>query len=181
MDGIGRRTWWVRHAPTRDGAGRIVGWTDIGADLTDGDAVAATASKLPEDADWFCSSLARARETTIALRECCSTAAPMVASDLIREQNFGAWEGKSWDKIDANGFWDDPANNAAPGGESFADVVRRTEDFLDQLRSEDRQAPTIVVAHAGPIRAAAGLSKGLPAEAMLELPVDYLSVTEVML
>ena len=181
MDRLAKPSWWVRHAPTQDGAGRIVGWTNLSADLTNDEDVATAAAKLPEDAVWFCSSLARAQETAIALRDRRGVAAPLITSELVREQNFGAWEGRRWDEIDANGFWDDPANSAPPAGESFTDVVRRTSLFLDDLRAQTNARPAIVVTHAGPIRAAIGLSKGLSVDAMLDLPVDFLSVNEVAL
>ena len=179
MDRLEISTWWVRHAPVQDGAGQIAGWSDPSADLTDDGAISAAAAKLPKDARWYCSSLKRAQETATALRAFCATAGPLIASDLLREQNFGAWEGKRWDEIDAGAFWQDPANNSPPSGESFAVVVRRTQEFINDLPPRVSGAPAVVVTHAGPIRAAAGLASGQPVAAMLNWPVDFLSVTEV--
>ena len=182
MDSVGGiSSWWVRHASAQGTAGQILGWTDLSADLSNGETLASAAAKLPGEALWYCSSLVRAHETAVALRSRCRAAAPLVASDLIREQNFGAWEGRRWDDIDASEFWQDPANCSAPEGESFADVVNRTAAFLDDLRALQGHPPAVVVAHAGPIRAAVGLSNGQTAAAMLDLRVDYLSVTEIAL
>lgn len=76
-----------------------------------------------------------------------------------QELDFGDWEGRPWsslprDELDA---WSrDVAGYRMPGGESFLDLVDRTRGALAAL-----DAPHVIVAHAGTIRAALHLS-GMP-------------------
>jgi len=69
----------------------------------------------------------------------------------LRELDFGAWEGRAWadlPRAETDAWADDPEHRAPPGGETFAQLRARV---LAALAGRDG---TLVVTHAGPIRAA---------------------------
>jgi alpha-ribazole phosphatase len=69
-----------------------------------------------------------------------------------RELDFGHWDGSdpaNLSQSQMRAFWDDPVNCPPPGGEDWQAICARVEAALREL---DR--PTLVVTHAGAIRAA---------------------------
>lgn len=181
------RWWWIRHAPVAAPAGRLYGRSDVAADISDTDSLAALAAALPDRAVWLASPLQRATRTAEALlaaggrenTEC-------RAEPEFMEQDFGAWEGRGYDTIAAD-FWDDPAGNRPPGGESFVDLVARVAAAIGRWNGEARGRHIVAVAHAGVIRAALAHALapalapdhgGAAAEA-LRFAVDPLSLTRL--
>lgn len=167
---------WIRHAPT-DAAG-FCGWTDAPARL---DAHGATIDRLraalaesAADARLLSSDLSRAAQTAAALFPGRSIA-PRAA---FREQNFGDWEGMSYDALGAeHPFWTAPADAAPPNGERFRDVVDRVRAALAAPSPQART--TVAVAHAGAIRAALAVALDLPPAQALRFEIAPLSVTEL--
>ena len=72
-------------------------------------------------------------------------------------------------------FWQNPASNAPPGGESFGDQVRRVAEGLARLPAGD----VIVVAHSGTIRAALAIALAIAPAQALRFVVDPLSLTRI--
>lgn len=168
------RIWLVRHAPVAAPRG-IIHASDAPADLDDRRAFAALSSILPLGGQAFCSPSRRTRETAQALG---LDAAPLAA---FREQDFGAWTGQRHDDLAATqgeayrAFWDAPAGNAPPGGESFVDQVRRVAEGLAGLPEGD----AIVVAHSGTVRAALAVALEIAPDKALRFVVDPLSLTRI--
>ena len=104
----------------------------------------------------------------------------------LREVNLGEWDGRRWDEImrsDAARYehW---TNNwvitEAPGGESFADVVRRTGAWLSSLLgSTGDEDIVLAVAHAGSIRAVLCHALGLPPARAGALRIDHAHAARV--
>jgi broad specificity phosphatase PhoE len=98
----------------------------------------------------------------------------------LREVDLGQWDGKRWEEVmgsDAARYehW---ANNwviqEAPGGESFADVIRRTGAWLSSLlASTGHDDIVLAVAHAGSIRALLCHALGLPPARACALTIDH--------
>ncbi len=86
------------------------------------------------------SPLFRARETA----EIIARGASIEADPRLREMDYGAWEGRTYDQIDEvdEAFRRDwelaPDRLACPGGESGDDVARRVRAFLDDLLDDHR-------------------------------------------
>ncbi len=174
------RWWWVRHAPTADAAGRLVGRLDHEADLGDTEAIAALARTLPAGAAWITSPLARARATAAALgRE-----DGMLEPDF-REQDFGTWEGALYSQLEAEGgepwrdFWADPGHRAPPDGESFAAVMSRVAVAVARHSQAPRDGDIVCVCHAGVIRAALAQALDLDPSKALSFAVGALSCTRI--
>ena len=174
------RWWWLRHAPIAGPDGRIHGLDDVPCRGLGAAEKAALADALPSDAVWMASHLARARDTAEAI----SGQQPRIEEDLA-EQHFGRWQGMTWDEVrDRDGdawrdFWEDPAANAAPGGESFAEAARRVAAAVDRLTGENAGRDIVAVAHAGTIRAAIAQALGQGHGAALQFAIDPLSLTRI--
>lgn len=88
----------------------------------------------------FTSPLFRARETAAIL----APKASIEADPRLREMDYGAWEGRTYDQIaEADGAfrgeWERaPDVLACPGGECGNDVAERVRDFLGDLLDEHR-------------------------------------------
>jgi probable phosphoglycerate mutase len=86
------------------------------------------------------------------------------------EVDFGDWEGLAVPEVDSRWpgqlrrWYEDPTV-AAPGGESMTAVGRRVEAGLAGLLEAGTARTVVVVSHAMAIRAAVGVSLGVPAHA----------------
>ncbi len=177
------RWWWVRHAPVIDAGGMIYGSSDIDCDVSDTAHFQSLAEALPEGAVWFTSHLTRAKKTAQAIAEAGLVfPEPAVEKDL-GEQNFGDWQGMSWDKMREadpeayDVFWSDPARNRPPGGESFADQIARTGAVIDRLGERHKGREIVAVVHGGTIRAALSVALKLEPEQGMAISLDTLSIS----
>jgi alpha-ribazole phosphatase len=104
----------------------------------------------------FASDLQRAHETAriIAAQQACE----IRLDARLREINFGAWEGLTYDEIKHN----DPAvlaareadifTTAAPDGETLNQLTTRVESVLNDLHTQYAAQTTLMVAHGGPLQ-----------------------------
>ncbi len=159
------KLWLVRHAQVLAAAGTCYGAMDVpvDADATRASA-AALAEALPPGLRVSTSPLQRCEQLTQALQG--------LRPDLIintdarlREMDFGDWEGRRWDTI-AQGEFDawthDFAGHAVGGhGETVRAVMERVGQAFDELRKNDADADAVWITHAGIIRAAQLLARGV--------------------
>lgn len=143
----------IRHAPPLT-EGRLAGRRDVAADCGDRAAFARLRLRLPQDTQTLCS----------PARRCLQTAATLglaaVPDDALWEQDYGAWEGLLYEELPDIGRCD-PTTLAAHrprNGESFDDMAARVLPLLKAL-SQD----TVIVAHAGTVRAGLSLVVGAAA------------------
>lgn len=184
------RLWWVRHAPVPHG-GRIYGQSDLSCDCSDTRLFTGLAEKLPRGAVWVTSNLRRTHETAAAIvraglpgPEPIPGPGAIVLADLA-EQNFGEWQGLTYDELqqsregDFHRFWHAPAHQAPPAGESFVAVIERVSRAILGLVGEFPGRDIIAVAHGGTIRAALALALDLEPEASLAFTVENCSLTRI--
>jgi len=180
------RWWLVRHAPVDPAMkGRLYGQMDIECDVSDAASFAALAAGLPHDARFLVSPLGRTRKTAQAIRDAGHPNGNHDEDPAFLEQGFGDWQGLTWNEMQARDpdqyvtFWEAPADNAPPGGESCADLAHRVgagiEAWSEQLAGHD----VVLVGHAGTVRGALAHALGLSAERSLALSVETLSVTRL--
>jgi alpha-ribazole phosphatase len=181
------RWWWVRHAPVPDG-GRIYGQSDLDCDCSDAPVFASLARELPREAVWVTSHLARTTQTASAIRaamEPDASTAGLIQIPALAEQHLGDWQGTDRKAFFAqralarHPFWFGPANERAPNGESFEDLMARVGGAVETLSAEHRGRDIIAVAHGGTIRAALALALGLSADAVLAFVIENCSVTRI--
>ncbi|MBU2958734.1 histidine phosphatase family protein [Paracoccus sp. 1_MG-2023] len=157
----------IRHAPPLHG-GRLAGRRDVDADCTDAPAFAAMkrllARRMP-DAQAVASPALRCVRTASALN------LPHRTDPALWEQDYGAWEGMLFADLPDIGQLAPPdlARHRPEGGESFDDMCARVQPALMAFDTD-----TVVVAHAGTVRAALALVAG---PAALSFQVAPLSLT----
>jgi alpha-ribazole phosphatase len=168
------RFWLIRHAPVARPSG-VVHDDNAPADTRDVAAIAALRSLLPQGAVAFVSPARRTMETAIAL----GLAATPEPS--FREQDFGSWMGRRHAQLaQAFGheyakFWQSPAENVVPGGESFVNQISRVRERLATLPDGD----VVLVIHSGTIRAVLAAALELAPNNALGFVIDPLSLTRV--
>jgi len=166
--------WLIRHAAVDGPAGTI--WPpDAPANLGDRGSFDRLRVYLPSEAKVYASPARRAVDTAKALG-----LDPVLKPELA-EQDFGDWTGHRHDDLATAGgaayaeFWRDPARSIPPGGESFADQIKRVRLGLDQIDP----GSAILVAHSGTIRAALGVSLEVEPGSALRFVIDPLSLTRI--
>lgn len=176
------RDWfWIRHGPTH--AKCMVGWLDLPADLSDTAAMTRLSAALPE-APVVSSDLTRAVTTADAVQ---GARARLPHEQGLREMNFGAWDGLTFDQAQARDperlftFWDQPGAVQAPDGESWDDLTNRVNDVVDRLDATLPPGPIIAVAHFGVIVTQVQRALGISAYAAFGHKIDNLSLTHLRL
>jgi alpha-ribazole phosphatase len=172
--GLETNLWLIRHAPV-DGPRGVIHAPDAPADLGDAAAFAGLKAKLPQNALAVCSPARRTRETARTL------GLDAVENAAFREQDFGAWTGRRHNDLTAelgdayHEFWQSPASNRPPGGESFVDQIDRARAGLAQLPAGD----AVLVVHSGTIRAVLAIALDLKPDSALRFVIDPLSLTRI--
>ena len=149
----------LRHGPTDwSQSGRLQGHAD--RPLSDQGRRQVSGWRLPADLDswrWFCSPLARARQTAALLGH--PDAEPQ---DSLIEMDWGDWEGRSLAALrreDPKGMAEAEGRGLdlrPPGGESPRDLQRRLQPWLVSLAG--RRQDSVAVCHKGVIRALVSLA-----------------------
>jgi broad specificity phosphatase PhoE len=168
----------VRHCePEEDARGRCYGSLDVGLSGAGMRNALELATRLDGyDAVWTSPRL-RARQTAAAL------VAPAHVDDDLRELDFGAFEGRTFDEIAASepelyrAWMETPTQVRFPGGESYADLKRRAVRSLERIWAEHDVA--VVVTHGGVIRAGLATWLDMPDEAIFRIDVRYGGITVV--
>ena len=149
------KIYLVRHGETDwNQAGRLQGQTDIALNAQGLEQAREAAERLKEVPFEiaFCSPLIRAKrtaETIIGDRKITLT-----TDERLRELNFGPWEGVDIRSIKdaASQPFTNPGSYIPPvGAESFAQLYKRSGEFVDQvlLPLEGTYETVLVVAHGG--------------------------------
>lgn len=166
------RLWWVRHGPTH--VRRMVGWTDVPADLSNTARLQALRTALP-DAPVISSDLLRARQTAAVLDR------PLLPeSAALREFHFGDWENRAFDDIEdpaLRRYFETPGAQRAPNGESWNDVTARVSAEVERLCAP--HSDVILVAHMGPILTQWARATGLSPYETLSQKIVPLSITRI--
>jgi alpha-ribazole phosphatase len=188
QDGFVRtRWWWIRHAPVIVDDGRIYGQSDLPCDCGDARVFSSLAALLPDNAVWLTSHLARTHQTARAIFAAAGVAAapePVQDRDLA-EQHLGDWQGldrRSFlmnRKQEPDSFWYATANERAPNGESFVDLMERVGAAIARATQKHQGRDIVAVAHGGTIRAAIAIALGLPPRSGFAFMIDNCSLTRL--
>lgn len=155
----------LRHAPALTG-GLVTGRREVDADCSDRAALASMTARIGRPAHVWCSPARRCLQTAKALG-----LSPDRVLPALLEQDQGLWEGRPLADLPDLGPLPPEAlaHHCPEGGESFLDMAARVRPALVE-------APpgTLIVAHAGTVRAALALVVGARA---LSFAVAPLSLT----
>ena len=115
------------------------------------------------------SDLERCRASAQVMAETFSL--PLSTDCRWRELNFGEWEGLAPTEVPQKvlgSFWADPDANPPPRGERWSDLRKRVGEAIDELSGD-----TLVVTHAGAMRAALSVLTGLDHRGVWALDLPY--------
>lgn len=141
---------FLRHASTIAGADICYGQTDIGLGSRAEAEMEAAIRAVGRVCAIRASDLSRCR--VLAQRFADRDGVDAVYDQRLREYHFGDWEGRRWADIpraESEPWTADLWGAAPPGGETFAALHARVAEALAEI-----PRGTLVVAHAGVIRAA---------------------------
>lgn len=153
-------------------AGRLLGHSDVG--ITDaGIAACRAAAAACRFARVVSSDLQRATR-------CARAISPDIRTDARwRELDFGAWDGHDPAMLDRDAlaaFWADPDGCPPPDGERWSALVARVGAAL-----ADVEGDTLVVTHAGAIRAALAHRCGFDARQVWAFDLPYAATVTLRL
>jgi len=180
------RWWWVRHAPVHVDEGRIYGQRDLPCDCSDAPVFASLATLLPQDAIWVTSHLSRTVQTAQAIQAAGHFASPEIHQDKdFAEQHLGDWQGLDRQSFllgrqqEPDSFWYAAADERAPNGESFVDVVERVSTGVARVNRAHPGKDIIAVAHGGTIRAALVIALRVPPRSGFAFTIDNCALTRL--
>lgn len=107
----------------------------------------------------------------------------VLRAPLMRELNFGLWEGMTYDEImqkwaqEYRDWQADPYNKTPPEGESLSDLCERVSEFLKEAANKHPDGRILVVSHAGPIRAILSVLLNLRQDFFWKFKISNTSVT----
>ena len=139
----------LRHGEPQ-GAGRLIGRTDAPPTVAGITACVDQVRDLGPEV-LIASDLSRARLAGEAIS--LAAGVPLSIDPRWRELDFGAWDGLAPEDVEGAAlarFWDDPEIHAPPEGECWSALVHRVSSAMSDLSAR----PTLIVTHAGAMRAA---------------------------
>ena len=104
----------------------------------------------------YASDLTRAMETAAPLAE--RFGLPVIPDPQLRELNFGAWEGRNFNDVNAENpdamknFYNDPEQANIPDSENFTDFQRRVAGRVREIAAQERGKRIVIVSHGASIR-----------------------------
>lgn len=146
----------IRHAPSHP-PGRLYGRTDVAADVTNGQEIAAVQQAAGAVTRWISSPAVRCRQTLAAIW---GDNTPATEDPRYWEQDFGEWDGLAYGEVPDIGALapEALAQHRPPAGESFRDLCDRVQPALLDVAGQAGTARIAIVAHAGVVRAALALA-----------------------
>lgn len=104
-----------------------------------------------------------------------STQFPMITDSRLKELNFGDWEMKAWNDIEPSHLFkwmNSYETEPCPNGESYADLVIRVKDFIEDLKKRKHDT-VVVVTHGGVIKTFHAVLRGISLRAAMDVKVLY--------
>ncbi|MHA1804398.1 MAG: alpha-ribazole phosphatase [Promethearchaeota archaeon] len=134
--------------------------------------------KITKNTAIYSSPLKRCRVLARAL----SRSEPIEDPRLI-ELNFGKWELKNWDELDAeevNKWMEDFVSISPPNGESYLELHERVSDFFLKLIKKQEHEHVLIITHGGVIRSILTRVLEIPLKNSFTLEIDPGSITKIL-
>ena len=124
----------------------------------------------------YISPLIRCFETAIVL---VGDRTEIIRDERLIEREMGELEGRPKEEYNAFQFWNYDKNRSDYGVEPVQDLIKRCEDFLNELKEKYPDMSIMIVTHSGPYRALRHLLKGDTLKGnLLDGPIDNCSCEE---
>lgn len=164
-NGGARSVVLLRHTALSQATGICYGRSDLPLAATSAEDIAAVLAMLPAVDRIVSSPATRCRKLAeAAQRAQRGSRVTLTYDERWFELDFGRWEARPWDDVpraDLDAWAADTWNVAPGGGENAKALYARVASALDDLRKDGGAGRTLVVAHAGSLRAANVLLRGL--------------------
>ena len=143
--------------------------------------------RMPPKAVWLTSHLARTQQTAQAIFAAGDfEATPELQQDKdLAEQHLGDWQGLDRHTFlmnrsqEPDSFWYATADERAPNGESFVDLVQRVGAAIERGIKKHQGSDIVAVAHGATIRADIAIALGLPPRGGFAFMIDNCSLTRL--
>jgi alpha-ribazole phosphatase/probable phosphoglycerate mutase len=145
-------------------------------------------ASMPDDPPWHqvvTSPLARCRSFAEALGQ--RLGVPVLQEPRFMEVRFGAWEGHTAAELEADDpgvltrFYLDPVRNRPAGAEPLDRFTARVSEGWREWTGEERRRHTLVVAHAGVVRAVIAEILDVPLARLYRIQVANAGLTRISL
>ena len=149
----------IRHGETEwNKTGRFQGHSDVPLSAEGRTQAAALGKNLAVDhVDMiYASDLTRAMETAAPLAQ--RFGLEVISDPQLRELNFGAWEGRNFNDVNAENpnamknFYTDPEQADIPESEPFPEFQRRIAGRVREIVAQERGKRIVIVSHGASIR-----------------------------
>lgn len=149
----------IRHGETEwNKTGRFQGHSDVPLSAEGRAQAAALGRNLALDHvdAIYASDLTRAMETAAPLAK--RFGLEVISDPLLRELNFGAWEGRNFNDVNAENpnsmknFYTDPEQADIPESEPFPEFQRRVAGRVREIVAQERGKRIVIVSHGASIR-----------------------------
>ena len=172
----------VRHTKTDCPAGICYGQSDVDIHNTFEDEKNTLINKLQNiDFDKIYSS--PLKRCAVLAEVFTDSPEKVIYDQRLMELDFGKWEGKAWNEIEkseeAKLWFNDYLNTPCPGGESYTDLLRRVQDFINCLKKKDAGKTVLIICHGGTIRAFHTIINRVTPRKAFDLELDYGQVVEM--
>ncbi len=101
--------------------------------------------------------------------------------DRLMEINFGDWEGEPWDNFERaimDRWAKDFIDLRPPNGESFKELILRSETFMEQILNTNNEK-IAVVTHSGVIRSILTKYLHIPPQSIFNLHLNYGCIVKI--
>ena len=149
----------IRHGETEwNKTGRFQGHSDVPLSAEGRTQAEALGKNLIVDHvdAIYASDLTRAMETAAPLAA--RFGLPVISDPQLRELNFGAWEGRNFNDVNAENpnamknFYTDPEQADIPESELFPEFQRRVAGRVREIVAHERGKRVVIVSHGASIR-----------------------------
>lgn len=149
----------IRHGETEwNKTGRFQGHSDVPLSAEGRAQAEALGRNLAVDHvdAIYASDLTRAMETAAPLAA--RFGLPVISDPQLRELNFGAWEGRNFNDVNAENpnamknFYTDPEQADIPESEPFPEFQRRIAGRVREIVAQERGKRIVIVSHGASIR-----------------------------
>ncbi len=171
--------WFVRHTKTVSPEGVCYGYSDVLPDPSFENEKKRIIKEIEEIsfAQTFSSPLTRC--TMLAT----SISTDVIIDERLKEMDFGAWEGKTWEYIyqtsEGKAWFADYKNVPCPNGESFNDLQMRVKNFLKDLKKYPAHTDILIVTHAGVIRAFLTIIHNISVYKAFDIKIAYGEIVKI--
>ena len=180
--------WWIRHAPVIGNEDCCYGNNEVECDLSDTKTFIELEKKLPENSIIITSPLSRAIKTYLKVNSLrCLSIHRHKIDNRVTEQDLGSWAGMKYSELIKktkklgvfSHTWLMGFDFCPPGGESFIQLQKRVQDFLNESLRNYEKKNIIIFSHGGPIRAAISIALNIKDKQVLPLIIDNTKLTRI--